>query len=93
MNELESDVERRLVKGIKKIGGIAFKFVSPGNSGVPDRIVALPDGVVWFVELKRDKGRLTKNQSFQQALLSRLGHNVITLYGMSDVDEFLQKVR
>ena len=28
--------------GIRKLGGRAFKWVSPGNDGVPDRIVVLP---------------------------------------------------
>lgn len=31
-----------LVDGIRKLGGRAFKWVSPGNDGVPDRIVVLP---------------------------------------------------
>lgn len=48
----ESDIERRLVQGVKKLGGRAYKFVSPGNVGVPDRLVVLPGGVVLFVEVK-----------------------------------------
>ena len=42
-NELkEKDIEKYLRDEIKKVGGIAYKFVSPGNSGVPDRLVLLP---------------------------------------------------
>ena len=29
----ESEVERMLVDGIRKLGGRAFKWVSPGNDG------------------------------------------------------------
>lgn len=39
---LEKDIESKLRKRAKEIGGRAYKFVSPGNSGVPDRLVVLP---------------------------------------------------
>ena len=48
----ESTVEHRLVTEVKKRGGIALKFVSPGIDGVPDRLVLLPDGKFAFVEVK-----------------------------------------
>ena len=32
---------------------MAYKFVSPGNAGVPDRVVILQGGKSGFVELKR----------------------------------------
>ena len=38
----ERDIERTLTKAVRTMGGICFKFVSPGNAGVPDRIVLLP---------------------------------------------------
>ena len=58
----ESDIERRLVQGVKKLDGRAYKFVSPGNIGVPDRLVGLPGGVVLFVEEKAPDGRLYPHQ-------------------------------
>ena len=39
---LEKDIEKILVNEVKKLGGRAYKWVSPGNDGVPDRIVILP---------------------------------------------------
>lgn len=39
---LEKELERKFMYTIKKLGGKAYKFVSPGNAGVPDRIVILP---------------------------------------------------
>ena len=44
----ESEIEARLVRGVKALGGVAYKFVSPGNVGVPDRLVVLPGGRVIF---------------------------------------------
>ena len=47
---LEREVEKKLVDGVRRMGGRAYKFVSPGNDGVPDRIVVLPDTAPMFVE-------------------------------------------
>ena len=40
----EKTIEQKLVQAVKAKGGIAPKFVSPGFSGVPDRLIILPDG-------------------------------------------------
>ena len=48
----EKEIEAALVKAAKKRNGMALKFVSPGMSGVPDRLVLLPDGKLGFIELK-----------------------------------------
>ena len=86
---LEKEVEAKLVRGVKQLGGIAYKFVSPGNSGVPDRIVVLPGGRVEFVELKSKTGRLSSIQKRQIARLESAGKKVQVLYGEDDVSAFL----
>ena len=48
----ENEIERRLAVSVKRMGGMAVKFVSPGLAGVPDRIVLLPGRKIAFVELK-----------------------------------------
>ena len=48
----EKDIERKLIKEVKKAGGICPKWVSPGFDGIPDRIVLFPGGKVGFVEVK-----------------------------------------
>ena len=52
MTLLEKQIEARLRKRVNEMGGLFYKFVSPGNDGVPDRIAVLPGGRVWFIELK-----------------------------------------
>lgn len=42
----ESEIEARLVRGIREVGGLCYKFVSPGNPGVPDRLAVLPEGQI-----------------------------------------------
>lgn len=85
----EREIETLLREGIKKLGGRAYKWVSPGNAGVPDRIVILPGGRIVFVELKQESGRLTRLQKVQQEQLTRLKVPVATLYGAADVYRFL----
>ena len=76
----EASIEQAFVKGVKKAGGKAWKFVSPGRSGVPDRIVLLPGGKVIFVELKTETGALTPRQIEVHNQLRALDFDVRTLY-------------
>jgi hypothetical protein len=53
---LEKEIEKHLEWTVERMGGKSWKFTSPGRKGVADRIVCLPDGSTWFIELKRPKG-------------------------------------
>lgn len=89
----ESKIEAALVRGVRELGGRAYKFVSPGCTGVPDRIVILPGGRVEFVELKTMDGRLSPIQNLRQEELRSLGATVRTLYGMEGVVYYLAQRR
>ena len=89
---LERDIERYLVRRTIEHGGKAYKWVSPGHVGVADRIVLLPGGVVWFVELKTVKGRLSPWQKLFAVDLRRMGANYIVIRSKGEVDELLQRV-
>lgn len=73
---LEKDIEKYFVRRIKEIGGKAYKFVSPGNSGVPDRMVCLPGGTVVFVELKAPGKTPRPIQIHQIGILRKFGFQV-----------------
>lgn len=88
--ELEKDIEKVLTDGVKKIGGRAYKFVSPGNSGVPDRLVVFRGRAPVFVELKTKAGKLTELQEMQIEHLRSLGQDVRVLYGRDEVLRFLR---
>ena len=90
---LEKEIEKKLVEGVRKIGGVAFKFTSPGNDGVPDREVCLPGGRIIFVELKTESGRLSGRQKVQIERLSQLGCDVRVLHGLGEVEKFLEEVK
>lgn len=72
----ERDIEKYLVKEVRRKHGKAFKFVSPASAGVPDRIIILPVGVTCFVELKRPGCNPRPIQRFILLYLYHLGHRV-----------------
>lgn len=88
----ESAIEARLVREVKKRGGLCYKFTSPGSPGVPDRIVVLPGGITVYVELKTEIGRLANVQKWQIGELRKRGATVRVLKGMEQVLAFLEEV-
>ena len=88
-------VERTVEQAVKaythKCGGRAYKCVSPGSPGVPDRICLFPGGIIIFVELKRPglKDGRSARQKKVNACLQRLGFNV---WLINDKYEFIQRL-
>lgn len=74
----ERPVEARLSKEVKARGGWAIKFL-PSVSGLPDRIVLMPEGHVFFVELKSPTGTVAPHQTVVHSRLRRLGFSVVVL--------------
>ena len=89
---LERDIEKKLTRLVKGLGGLCYKFISPGNDGVPDRIIITPKGAVWFVELKTETGRLSPRQRLQIDRLSGHNCNVVTVYGWEDAERTIRTV-
>jgi len=72
----EREVEERFVAWVKAQGGVAYKFVSPGHKGVPDRICFLPGGVLMLAELKAPGKKLRPDQKREHKVLEDLGFHV-----------------
>ena len=88
----ERRIEEILIREVTKIGGRTYKWVSPGNSGVPDRIVFFPDGRVFFVELKTESGRLSAQQKIQINRIQSLGQEVRVAKGIRGLIDFFYAV-
>ena len=88
----EKDIENYLRDQVKKIGGIAYKFESPGNAGVPDRLVLLPGGQVHFVELKAPGKKPTALQLAQHRKINKLHSRVLVIDSKEKVDKFIKWV-
>ena len=88
----ESYIEGRLVKGVKRLGGMCLKFVSPGTLGVPDRIIITANGRIIFVELKTETGRLAKIQRYTIGEMQKHGADVRVVKGIDEVKELLAEI-
>lgn len=90
---LEKELEKKLVDKVKKIGGKAFKFVSPGNAGVPDRLVILPGNKIGFAEMKRPGGKTTKLQDKQINFIKSLKCFVMVIDNEEKIDRFIERLQ
>lgn len=88
----EAEIEKYLTDRVRSAGGRAYKFVSPGNAGVPDRLVIMPGGKIYFVEMKNEAGRMSKLQRYQFKKFKDLGCNVRVVDSKELVDLFIREV-
>lgn len=86
---LEKDLEEKLKKYVRAKGGLCLKWVSPGYTGVPDRICFLPGGRIVFVELKRPgrKDGVSARQKRVKQLLEKLGQRVLVIRSEEDFND------
>ena len=92
-NVRERHVEELLCREVRNIGGIAFKFVSPGIIGVPDRLVLIPGGVASFVELKAPGKKPRGMQRVVMRRLYHMGARVATIDNVMTVMRFVDLIR
>ena len=85
---MERNVEKHFIWTVERMGGITYKFTSPGRKGVADRIACLPDGSTWFVELKTKGGRLSPLQKMFAADMAALNQKYACLWTKEQVNEF-----
>ncbi|WP_375199087.1 VRR-NUC domain-containing protein [Cupriavidus metallidurans] len=90
---LESKIEAHLVKRVKEIGGIAYKFTSPQRRSVPDRLVLLPGGRATFVECKATGEHPTEAQAREHARFGGLGFPVLVIDSIAGVEAFIAGVQ
>lgn len=89
---MEKTIENRLRLEVKKKGGIALKFTSPGNRGVPDRIVLLPGGKICFVELKDFGKKPDPLQVWWHSYLRGMGFEVLVIDSIEQIKKFIDEL-
>ena len=87
----ERDVEQKLRREVEKRGGRCFKFLS-SVSGVPDRILLLPGGLVIFVELKKEGEKPRKLQEVQMRKIRELGFRVRVVDSEQEIQELMREI-
>ena len=89
---LEKSIEKKLADAVKKRGGLAPKFVSPGLDGMPDRIVLMPGGRLAFVEVKAPGKKPRPLQEARHKNLRELGFTVYTLDDKDQIGGILDEI-
>lgn len=78
----ESEIEKKVVDYAKAKGCLVYKFVSPSQRGVPDRIF-IRGGEIFFVEFKAPGKKPTK---LQDKIFSKIREELFEVYIIDDVD-------
>ena len=88
----EKQLEKKFCNKVKAIGGIAFKFLPTLCAGLPDRIVLLPEGNVYFVEMKREGGKISPVQKIMFEKFQKLGLPVRIISSEKMIEDFIAEV-
>lgn len=92
---LESKHERDLRNAVVEAGGLCIKLPAALYRGIPDRLILLPGGKVFFVELKKDRASVKASTRIHQdrfrEILLNLGLNYRKIEGPSQTQEFIDE--
>jgi VRR-NUC domain. len=84
----EKLIEKKLREMVKRRGGLALKWASPFYTGMPDRLVLLPGGMTYFVELKTTSKNPSAVQIQAMKKLTALGFQAFVIDSQEGLDTF-----
>ena len=88
MKATEKDIERRFRTLGSRAGALVLKLTSPGNAGVPDRIVLRDSGIAELVELKAPGMRPRPLQARTFGRLASMGQPVTVIDSTEAAESF-----
>ena len=88
----EKVIEKYLVNKVAELDGWAIKLIPDQVKGLPDRLVLLPGGRVYFVELKSAGQKLRPLQDKIHKRLELMCFEVLVIDSIEKVDAFIYKV-
>lgn len=88
MTTSEKSDEAWFRNAVKEAGGWTVKF-APLLRGTPDRIVLMPGGRIFLVELKKLGGELSPIQRYWHRRAARYGTEVVVLHGRKEMKAWL----
>jgi hypothetical protein len=86
MADSEKKIEVKLTEMVKAKGGLCVKYPAGCYNGFPDRIVLMPQGQIFFVELKSEGKRPSLIQKHVHSMLAALGFTVLVIDKLEQVD-------
>lgn len=89
----EKKIEQELIKEVKAMGGICYKFMSPGRKHVPDRLCVLPKGIIFFVECKKEDEEPRSGQYRELVRLRDMDHHAYYVNSFEHLHALLTLMR
>lgn len=91
MKESEKLIERKLVEAVKARKGLCIKLLCDQFMGLPDRMCLLPNGKIFFVEVKTTGQKPRKIQEYVHKQLRALGFKVEVLDNSENIKQLLNE--
>lgn len=88
----ERAIERKLIQAVRRSGGLALKFVSPGFNGVPDRLLLFTGGRAAFCEVKAPGQKPRPLQVHRMEQLRRLGFKVFVIDSTEQIGGVISEI-
>jgi len=88
----EKMVEQKLVQTVRRSGGLALKFVSPGFNGVPDRLLLFTDGRMAFAEVKAPGEKPRPLQVHRLEQLRKMGFLVFVIDNVEQIGGMIDEI-
>lgn len=92
----ETLIEHQLIHAIQAHGGLCWKWIAPGTTGVPDRIAILPshqDAEIIFIEVKAPGQKPRPIQTYRINQLKKLGAHVYIIDSPQAIKQMLSDYR
>ena len=90
VKESEKVIERKLLRWVKDAGGKCIKLSSQFYTGLPDRMILLPGGHMFYCELKSTGKQPSKIQKIVHKELTALGFKVYVVDNTEDLSAMLR---
>jgi len=89
---LEKDIEKKICDYARSLNVLVYKFTSPNQRAVPDRMFIAPGGRIGFLEIKRTGCAPTKLQAKEMAKLKQQGCTVSWVDNVPDGKAFVAEL-
>ena len=76
----ESQVQSKIIKELESKGYYLIKLIKTNKNGIPD-LLAVRKNEIYFIEVKRKDGKLSKIQEYRIRELESKGFKVDVIYG------------
>lgn len=90
MSTPEGKIQKYAKEQFEALGGLVRKLSYEGRSGAPDLLAILPNGIIWFIEVKKDEAtKPDPHQLREHERMRKRGANVFVVGSYKQVDDLI----